>query len=546
MRGNVSRGWGAKVAGFLVAFGLMVTGISVPASAGAATGEPTPPEEGITVTPSRDRWWYGQAVSFDVEVVRDGQPASGYVRLVRDASGGMISRVRLTDGRATLRPETLGPSGAWTLSFIHESIDPETSQWTIHFSTSLDVLVEQPATPVLSPTSWYAGASQPLRFDLTGTDEPQVGTIEFDYPFGVTHQAELVDGVATFPHDATRQFPAGWRVITFRHREAPTGDLVAEWALSATVYRKPVELAVTMPSTWQYGKTVSIPVSVVSRLGGVPEGVVNVSSSGRRLASANLIDGRATVTVPATRLPIGRQTVGVSFVPSTDEFARASHKATVTVTRRPTTVSVRTGDVWTYAKPRRVSVTVTAAGATPTGGVELYWGGTSTRIGTGTLVDGKVSIVVKGKKVYAGRPRIVAKYLGTPTLAPSRHAWSQRIRKAQPTVRLSLSETRIRVSRSTQHLYATVTVSTPNMPEVGHLCLRLREPSAEDRWLPCLYPMTVLGPGDDGKKRIRLSGDMIRADNNWTGPVYVKFVYHPRSPNVRTMASNAVRVVRYS
>ncbi len=551
MRGSVGSRWGAKVAAFFVALGLVLAGIIAPASAETAGGEVTESEDGITVTPSRDRWWYGQQVSFEVEVVREGQPASGFVRLVREASGGTVSRVRLTDGRATIDRAPFGP-GTWTLNFIHESIDPETSQWIVHFSTSLEVLVERPATPVLSPTSWYVGESHPLRFDLTGTDEPQTGVVTFETPAGDSLQAELVDGVATFPQDATGLFTSGWRYVAFQHRDAATGELVAQWRLAVNVYRKPVELTVSMPSTWQCGGTVTIPVSVSSPAGGVPEGMVKVRSEtwNRLLASGGLVDGKATFTVPATSVPLGQRKIVVSFAPSTSEFDGASRTATVTVQKRPTTVAVRTADFWTYAQPRRVTVTVTSAGAMPTGTVELFWAQTGKRIGTGTLVDGKVSMVVRGKKVDAGRWRIVAKYLGTPTFAPSQRAWSQRVRMARPTVRLSLDRTRIAYNdRYDKYVYGTVTVSTPNLPEVGTLCFKQRDPSDDDdRWSWCYalgQASTRMRLADDGKKRVRIPGFILGRDDNRTGPIYLRYVFSHRNYNVRTVSSNVVDLVLY-
>jgi hypothetical protein len=100
--------------------------------------------------------------------------------------------------------------------------------------------------------------------------------------------------------------------------------------------------------------------------------------------------------------------------------------ATVTVTAAPPTQTAST--IKAVADPKKITkgqgfkvdATVTTTGGVPTGTVQVYKG--SKLLGTGTLVNGKVTIKIskkKAKKLKVGKNTLTAKYLGSTTVLPS-------------------------------------------------------------------------------------------------------------------------------
>jgi hypothetical protein len=91
------------------------------------------------------------------------------------------------------------------------------------------------------------------------------------------------------------------------------------------------------------------------------------------------------------------------------------------------------------ADPRRIhkgesfdaKVTVGAAGAAPTGTVEIYKG--KKLLGTGTLgADGKVTIKISkkmAKKLKQGKNTLTAKYLGSATVAASQDDFVVKVKR---------------------------------------------------------------------------------------------------------------------
>ncbi len=60
---------------------------------------------------------------------------------------------------------------------------------------------------------------------------------------------------------------------------------------------------------------------------------------------------------------------------------------------------------------------MTAAGLTPDGVVKIFDG--TTKIGKGTLVDGKVTITLKSGKLSLGKHALRVRYVGTASIAGS-------------------------------------------------------------------------------------------------------------------------------
>jgi len=296
-----------------------------------------------------------------------------------------------------------------------------------------------------------------------------------------------------------------------------------------------------MPAGVRYGSDVVVPVRVTSPLG-TPTGRVYV----RRemddvLASATVVDGRATLRFPASRLDFGEAPLVVGFNGSS-EYGSTERSAPIMVRPRATSVAVSTPSTWTYGKGRRVAVTVSSPGVTPTGRVELWWDGHKLR--SATLAGGKASLYVPATAVPAGwTRRLVVKYVGPSTFERKQRVWYQDVAKARPVVTFRMDRRSFPADwRDYRSVRATVTVRTAGLPERGKLCLWTRDPqSSRTRWVDCWTNWSW--KVDDGWRTIRVPGVLLQGS---PGKSYIKLQYLPRNPNVRSVFSNTITLRHYA
>ena len=154
------------------------------------------------------------------------------------------------------------------------------------------------------------------------------------------------------------------------------------------------------PSTFGTASSVNVTVSGGS---GTPTGSVTVKEGATTLGTGTLTDrqgvGRAASDAAGrerTRLTVhyaGDATYGLANG-QRDGDRQGQAAATTTTTARPPE------EGQAQASPSR-SVTVTSAGGTPTGTVEIYDG--SKLLGTGTLADGTVTIHIAKKRPRSSR-----------------------------------------------------------------------------------------------------------------------------------------------
>jgi len=523
--------------GAMLAFALASTGLVVPSAVADDVGE-----DATVIAPAEERWWEGQDITLDVSVTTDGAPGVGYVQWLEDGRTGYLQRVPLTDGRATIVvPSMYLGTGRHTIEVRHvetlTSADPQTAQFPYTSADAVEIEVAAPTVPVLSQTSWYYGDPHELRVDLTGTDEPREGVMTIAFDGGLERSAPLVGGVATFALDGT-EVVAG-EDLNVTHTES--GSVVSSWTLLVIARSKPVTLEVAMPAGVRYGSDVVVPVRVTSPLG-TPTGRVYV----RRemddvLASATVVDGRATLRFPASRLDFGEAPLVVGFNGSS-EYGSTERSAPIMVRPRATSVAVSTPSTWTYGKGRRVAVTVSSPGVTPTGRVELWWDGHKLR--SATLAGGKASLYVPATAVPAGwNRRLVVKYVGPSTFERKQRVWYQDVAKARPVVTFRMDRRSFPADwRDYRSVRATVTVRTAGLPERGKLCLWTRDPqSSRTRWVDCWTNWSW--KVDDGWRTIRVPGVLLQGS---PGKSYIKLQYLPRNPNVRSVFSNTITLRHYA
>ncbi len=177
-----------------------------------------------------------------------------------------------------------------------------------------------------------------------------------------------------------------------------------------------------------YGTAASIPVTVTS---GTPAGgTVTLREGGTALATAEVVDGSATLDLSGTALAPGQH--DLTFDYSGDAGHAASSAATsATVARAtsavaasvsPATIKVKRGTAW-------VSVQVTATGVLPTGQVGIFVDGVQQ--GVATLSNGAATLTI-GPFSTTGVKTFEVRYLGSSFVLPGSVTRTVTVTKGSP------------------------------------------------------------------------------------------------------------------
>lgn len=263
------------------------------------------------------------------------------------------------------------------------------------------------------------GSAHSVSVTVTGEGTPS-GNVTVSEGGNNLGSAILANGAATV------SLPTTMAVGSHSLKVSYSGDDMngpASTTVTATVSKAASTTTAThSPEPATYGQAHSVSVKVTG--GGTPTGTVTVSEGGNTLGSATLANGTATVSLPTT-MAVGTHSLTVSYAgdgsntgSSTTVTATVSKVASATTATGPESVKV--------GKTIKAAVTVTASGATPTGTVQIWTGGT--KVGTGTLSDGKVVIAIT-KDFPVGKHTFTAKYLGSATVAASRDSFTVKIVK---------------------------------------------------------------------------------------------------------------------
>jgi hypothetical protein len=216
---------------------------------------------------------------------------------------------------------------------------------------------------------------------------------------------------------------------------------------TATVTVTPAQGSVTV------NQSLNVTVTVTGS-SGTPTGTVTLTGGGYT-SSGTLSGGSYTFAIPANSLRGGTDTLKVSYS-GDPTYAAATGTASVTVNTLTPSVAVQTypttADLFTIIN---VGVTVTGAGPTPTGTVQLTGGGYTSGICTLTG-SAQCSFNTPRESLSVGSDTLTVTYSGDSNYSPASGTAAVTITKATPTVTVTPASSSI---TTTQSLSVPVAVS---------------------------------------------------------------------------------------
>ena len=354
-----------------------------------------------------------------------GTPTGSIV--VREGSN-VVATIPLAggSGTATVVSPRVGDH-EYVASYVPATGDYLASSTTVPYSvtssnTALSLSASASRTVYGVPVTFAATVSN------TSNGPTPEGTVTFTVDGQAAGTAAVVDGVATL----TTALPSGYRasdsaVSVYAMFSADEGFNPSGAGESIVVERGTVGVTVAVgPSATDAPTTITATVAATTGSGPVT-GYVQFDSRGTSLGSAQVVDGKASVST-VSFVP-GRNFVTATFVGTNPNFAPADVASqpfdTVKGAPVPRLTGTATGPV-VYGTAETLTVVIPTAGPMPTGTVTVTAVGTggtrelATVALTGAAVTG--TTVTASVLVPAGSQNVTARYNGDNTYAPATSA----------------------------------------------------------------------------------------------------------------------------
>lgn len=284
-------------------------------------------------------------------------------------------------------------------------------------------LVIQPTTTslTLSTTTATYGSAVTATVNVAGEDSsPATGSVRLTWTNGTT-DVILAGGTASYALPAT--LPAGNRTITASFLgdggyEASTSPTAA----ALTVAKKATAVKATTTKV-AYGRQTTITVTVT---GGT--GKVTLTKGTQGIAAKSLVSGKVSFLLSSTT-PAGSSAYRVTYAGDGNHLG-STLPFTVTRSRINAGMSAKTATV-SYGTAGRVTVTMTGAGAVPTGKVTAKLDGRGVTTAT---VRGGVAVLILPSGWSAGSKTLSLAYTGNTNYLPRSLGATQNIKRAAATV----------------------------------------------------------------------------------------------------------------
>ncbi|GAA5141044.1 hypothetical protein GCM10023340_02120 [Nocardioides marinquilinus] len=319
-------------------------------------------------------------------------------------------------------------------------------------------------TTLTAPSTRTVGQSAGVTVEVAVPGSTATGDVTLFDGDDVVGTMALTDGKATF--EAGPFTTAGTRTLRASYA-GDTGAAPSEATGTVEVVRAASQVTVSpSPAVVRTGQTSTVTVTVAAG-DRTPTGLVTLNDGNGPVGTSALTDGVATFEVgPYDTTGVRTLTAGYD---GDDAVAGGTASADLTVADEPvpstTTISTDPTSV-TVGKPATVTVSVAAAGGTPTGSVTLRDG--EQVVGTSDLTDGKATFQV-GPYATAGDRTLTAEYAGNATVAASSVNRTLTVVRAASTVSVSAAPSTVETGQTST---VTVTVSADGLTPSGSVVLR--------------------------------------------------------------------------
>lgn len=388
----------------------------------------------VTVTPASSTVTTAQPLTVTITVNGgSGNPAvTGTVILTSGSYSSTAST--LSGGSATINvPAGSLNTGSDALTVTYTPDSSSSSTYNAASGSSLVTVTAAPKTTpavTVTPSSSSITTAQPLTVTVTvngGTGNPTpTGAVILTGGGYTSGSTSLIAGSATF------SIPAGSLatgsdtlavIYTPDTASSSTYNSATGSSSGVTVTQAKITPALTVtlsPTSITTAQALTVTAAVSGGAGmPTPTGAVALKSGSYASAATILSNGSVTINVPAGSLPVGTDTLTVSYTPDSNSasiynsVAATSPAVTVTQAKITPTVTV-TPSASSVTTDQAFSVTVGVSGGggnpTPTGAVTLTSG--SYASSAATLNSGSASINVPGESLAAGVDSLTANYSG--------------------------------------------------------------------------------------------------------------------------------------
>lgn len=384
---------------------------SQPVTVTVTTPAPTVASTSTLLSATPAQTTVGQTITLQATVSSSGGTPNGTVNFLQSGSQ-VLGTATLVNGKASLAMNTLS-AGAHTLTAQfagNSSFTASTSQGTVVLlvsnapastvtqlsATPTQATVGQAVTVVASVTSASGNPSGLVNF-------LQAGSLQLGSASVVNGKATLtLNGLSIGTHTLSAQY-GGNSSFAASSSQSVSVTLVSAAAASTTaqITATPSQITVGQPETLS---------AVVTSMTGVPSGQVNFLSSTTIIGTTTLVNGRASLTT--STLPLGSDSISVSYSGDTSHASSVSSPVTVTVSPSGTETSLGLSATQLAAgSPFTLTAKVQpTSGPAPTGSVNFYLG--STLVGTSALTNG-VATTSATTPSTSGSYQVSARYTGS-------------------------------------------------------------------------------------------------------------------------------------
>jgi hypothetical protein len=288
--------------------------------------------------------------------------------------------------------------------------------WTSDAGTNTATMTITPTPAATSGTiNLPSGANLVLAVTVTGSHGTPTGEITAAGG-GYSATGTLASGAVTITIPAGSLAPGTDSLTVTYSGDSNYATTSQTLTVDVAATTPTVTVTVTSPNPDNVVNAVNVTVTVAGPLNSpTPTGMATISGGSYSSTPATLSsDGTASFTIPAGQLPAGTDTLTASYG-GTSPYTSGTGTTTIVMVNtsavKPTIVVTPTPASIDTSQSLTVTVTVSGSSGTPTGNISLT-AGSSTVIGTGTLVAGVATITVPGNTLSAGSDTLTAAYGG--------------------------------------------------------------------------------------------------------------------------------------